>query len=132
MDTALAPGLCTRSLGHSFPRTQSLMQAKIEVKTDSSAAKGIAARKGLGQVRHVEVCQLWLQEMAAKGKIGITKVKGDRNHADILTQHIDNNTLDRQVPFTQQRFRAKRDKSILNIIRAFTTVEKRGKRGFDV
>ena len=34
----------------------------IVVETDSTAAKGIAFRKGLGKVRHIEVCQLWLQE----------------------------------------------------------------------
>ncbi len=32
----------------------------VNVKTDASAAKGIASRKGLGKVRHIDVSQLWL------------------------------------------------------------------------
>ena len=34
----------------------------IVVETDSTAAKGIAFRQGIGKVRHIEVCQLWLQQ----------------------------------------------------------------------
>ena len=33
---------------------------RIRVQADSSAAKGIASRTGLGKVRHVEVAQLWM------------------------------------------------------------------------
>ena len=45
----------------------------IRVKTDATAAKGIASRSGLGKVRHIEVSQLWLQEKVADGKICIEK-----------------------------------------------------------
>ena len=34
----------------------------ITILTDASAAKGIASRRGLGKVRHIEVNQLWVQE----------------------------------------------------------------------
>ena len=37
-------------------------QMTIEMFTDSSAARGIASRRGLGKVRHIAVCQLWLQD----------------------------------------------------------------------
>ena len=41
---------------------------KVNIRTDASAAKGIAHREGLGKVRHLEVAQLWLQEKeAARG-----------------------------------------------------------------
>ena len=33
----------------------------IEVKPDGSAAIGIAQRRGMGKVRHIETNQLWLQ-----------------------------------------------------------------------
>ena len=33
---------------------------KIEVITEASAAKGISMRRGIGQVRHIEVNQLWI------------------------------------------------------------------------
>ena len=65
------------------------------VHTDSSAAKGIATRKGLGKVRHIEVSQLWVQQEVSSGRIRIVKVKGTDNIADILTKHIDNATLNR-------------------------------------
>lgn len=32
----------------------------IRLHTDASAAKGIASRRGLGKVRHIDVSQLWL------------------------------------------------------------------------
>ena len=35
---------------------------KVRLSEDSSAAKGIADRTGLGKVRHIEVNQLWLYE----------------------------------------------------------------------
>ena len=61
---------------------------KIKISTDASAAQGIAARRGLGQVRHIEVGQLWLQEKVNKGQIVIEKVWGKTNMADALTKHV--------------------------------------------
>ena len=46
----------------------------IEINTDASAAKGIASRKGVGRVRHIEVHQLWVPEKVSKGEIVINKV----------------------------------------------------------
>ena len=62
---------------------------KIRIRTDASAAKGIATRKGLGKVRHIEVNQLWLQDRVATGEIEIMKVKGEVNLADALTKHVE-------------------------------------------
>ena len=36
------------------------VNGKVNILTDSSAAKGISARKGVGRVRHIEVNQLWV------------------------------------------------------------------------
>ena len=63
------------------------IDVKIKICTDASAAKGMAARRGLGQVRHIEVHQLWLQEKVNKGQIQIEKVPGKKNIADVLTKH---------------------------------------------
>ena len=59
-----------------------------DVKSDASAAIGIANRVGLGKVRHIEVNQLWLQEKVAKGVINIIKVGTDDNLADALTKAV--------------------------------------------
>ena len=61
--------------------------------TDSSTAKSIANRKGTGRVRHIEVCQLWIQQEVANNRIEIIKVKGENNIADVLTKHVDKCTL---------------------------------------
>ena len=60
----------------------------IKLKTDASAAKGIATRRGLGKVRHIEVSQLWLQEKVQRGDIDVIKVPGKTNKADALTKPV--------------------------------------------
>ena len=72
---------------------------------DSSAAKGIAARQGLGKVRHIEVCQLWLQQKSQDGTITIKKVKGTDNPADILTKHVPQESLNRYLEQLGFRFK---------------------------
>jgi len=53
---------------------------------DSSAAKSIASRTGLGKLRHLEIKFLWLQECVRIGKVVLSKVRGDINPADVLTK----------------------------------------------
>ena len=64
------------------------LQSRIVLETDSSAAKGIAGRKGLGKTRHIEVCHLWLQEKARNGDVEVVKIAGDRNIADLQTKYL--------------------------------------------
>jgi chemotaxis response regulator CheB len=65
----------------------------VNVKTDASAAKGIASRRGLGKVRHIDVSQLWLQDRVSKGEIIIEKVSTHNNIADAMTKHVDSGKL---------------------------------------
>ena len=58
----------------------------IELRTDASAAKGIASRRGLGKVRRIELAQLWLQDHVANGRIRIVKIAGSDNYSDSLTK----------------------------------------------
>ena len=60
---------------------------ELVVYTDSSAAKGMSNRRGLGKVRHVELNQLWLQDQVARGKITVRKIKGEDNISDSLTKY---------------------------------------------
>ncbi len=39
----------------------------LELKTDASAARGVILRQGVGEVRHLQIKQLWLQEMGPRG-----------------------------------------------------------------
>ena len=56
--------------------------------TDSSAALGIAARAGIGKVRHLRTQGLWVQEVKANNRIKFLKVLGEKNLADLLTKHM--------------------------------------------
>ena len=38
------------------------VRTRIRIMTDASAGQAIAARKGLGKVRHIETAMLWVQE----------------------------------------------------------------------
>ena len=58
------------------------------VKSDASAAVSIANRRGFGEVRHIEVCQLWLQDKVRRGDIKIVKVGDHENLADALTKYV--------------------------------------------
>ncbi len=58
---------------------------RLRIKTDASVAKSLAARRGLGGMRHIERNQLWLQEKVNNGQLEIEKVKGEINRADALT-----------------------------------------------
>jgi len=60
--------------------------AKIRLLVDSSAAKSIASRTGLGKLRHLGIQFLWLQEAVRRKKVVLSKVRGDINPADVLTK----------------------------------------------
>ena len=62
------------------------MAVKVKVKTDSSTAKAVAGRRGLGKLRHVELKYFWVQEAVARGRIVVRKVDGAWNPADVLTK----------------------------------------------
>ena len=61
---------------------------RIHIKSDASAAIGIASRRGLGKIRHLEVSQVWLQQRVANEELKIDKVKEADNIADALTKHV--------------------------------------------
>ena len=69
----------------------------IEVFTDATAAKGVASRRGLGGTRHIEVHYLWVQEKVANKDIRLGKVWGRENPADLLTKHLDAQTMNRYM-----------------------------------
>ena len=52
------------------------VECAATLNTDASAALGIASRRGLGKVRHIDVSQLWLQQRVANGDLIVQKVDG--------------------------------------------------------
>ena len=57
----------------------------VRLSFDSSGAKGIAAKRGAGGVRHIELRTLWLQAAVERKRITLRKVPGKVNPADIGT-----------------------------------------------
>ena len=62
------------------------------MKTDSTAAKGITNRRGHGKVKHLQTCELWLQEVVRDKRIEIQKVGTRENPADLMTKYLDSKT----------------------------------------
>eukprot|EP00973_Karenia_brevis_P055805 7761846-Karenia_brevis.AAC.1 len=57
----------------------------IMLGTDSTAAKSPVCRRGLGKMRHLEIRDLWLQKEVSDGKSVVSKVPGEENPADLMT-----------------------------------------------
>ncbi len=70
---------------------------KITIRSDASAAIGIANRVCIGKVRRVEVNQMWLQEKVYVGEIEIVKVRSEDNLADALTKPMDAVSIQRHI-----------------------------------
>ena len=65
------------------------LEHSVHIYTDSSAAMGMIARKGIGRVRHIEVGELWIQDAVKAKLLTVNKVKGEDNPAYILTKHVE-------------------------------------------
>ena len=70
------------------------ISTKIEVRLDSSSARGILNRQGVGKIRHLAVKALWCQDIVRQGLITIKPVPGVKNIADIGTKALTISRLD--------------------------------------
>ena len=66
---------------------------KIRVHSDAAAAIGIARRRGLGRIRHLDVEDLWVQDCLRQGRVELVKIASAENPADALTKHVDRSIL---------------------------------------
>ena len=78
------------------------VDVSVSVSTDSSAAKGIANRRGLGKLRHIELSELWVQDLIAKGRITVYKINGNENSSDSLTKHSTGERIGQTLKFCNQ------------------------------
>ena len=60
---------------------------------DSSAARGIASRVGVGRMKHLQVRQLWIQEQVRQGRATVSWMPRNDNLADVLTHPCSENQL---------------------------------------
>ena len=67
----------------------------IRIYSDSSSARALSNRKGLGKQRHVQTRYLWLQERVALRHLEVKKIATKENLSDILTKSCNRETLER-------------------------------------
>ena len=60
-------------------------ELEVNLKTDSSAAKGTLTRHGSGRIKHLTAKQLWVQEALKTYQIEVNKIGREFNSADLLT-----------------------------------------------
>ena len=76
------------AFGLQSPSQGSLVEAKVRIQVDATAAKSIVERKGLSNVRHLDTAALWIQEQQVRRILPLDKVPGTRNEADMMTKHL--------------------------------------------
>ena len=64
------------------------------LRSDSPGATGVASRRGLQRLRHLDVRFLWLQAETANNNVRISKVPGPENVADADTKPADRRSLE--------------------------------------
>ena len=82
---ALAKG-AVESLGVKAIMMDLGVKADVRIWLDSSAAKAIASREGLGRTRHIDVQYLWIQDLTRRGVIRLKKIGGRENPSDMMTK----------------------------------------------
>ena len=78
------------------------VDCSIVLKSDASAAIAIANRRGFGKVKHIEVCQLWLQDKVRRGDVKVVKVGTHENLADALTKYVSRDGMCMHMKYTNQ------------------------------
>ena len=68
-------------------------EVKLDCLTDSSAAKGITARRGVGKVKHLDLRELWLQDKTENKELRVLKEGTAMNWADIGTKALDGSRI---------------------------------------
>ena len=65
------------------------VELTLSVKTDSSAAHGVAHRRGVGKIRHLHTPLLWIQQCVKTRGVRLSKVPGTINWSDLGTKPVD-------------------------------------------
>ena len=77
---------CTEGMGMRSLLSDFNIDVEIVVKSDATAAIGMAKRQGLGRVRHLATSDLWIQQRLRQGAFSILKHPGASNSADLMTK----------------------------------------------
>jgi hypothetical protein len=87
------------------------LTAKVQIATDSSAAKSFCSKRGLVRAqRHVQTRYLWVQERIAAGDITVIKVSTVDNVSDILTKSVSRILMQKQLQTLKLSFEGSKSK----------------------
>ena len=78
--------VCTEGLGVQSVLRDFGIDVAIQVRSDATAAIGMARRLGLGRVRHLATADLWIQQRVKAGDFSLVKQLGTSNCADLMTK----------------------------------------------
>jgi len=70
-------------------------RAKAKLSADATTGNSLASRRGLGQISHIEVSEIWIQGAVKKERIDLAKSKRPFDLAGLFTKHVDRSTLDK-------------------------------------
>lgn len=80
-------------------------EVEIVLHSDASAAIGASQRLGAGKrMKHLEIQDLWIQQLVRNKVLIIKKVSTHENPSDILTKHVGREWLDRVCQMCNMRF----------------------------
>ena len=69
------------------------IEMTLSAKTDSSAAHGVAHRRGVGKIRHLHTPLLWIQQCVKSRGVKLTRVPGSINWSDLGTKPVDKSRM---------------------------------------
>ena len=64
------------------------VEVQLKIRSDSSAARAIGNRRGLGRVRHLDTRFLWVQERIALKHFCVEAVSTEENTGDLFTKSL--------------------------------------------
>ena len=67
----------------------------MKVRTDSSAARSMVQRQGIGRVRHLDASLLWVQQKESERAFSVAAIPSELNSADIGTREFDKEEIAR-------------------------------------
>ena len=86
-------------------------EVEVVLHSDASAAIGASQRLGAGKrMKHLEIQDLWIQQLVRNKILIVKKVSTHENPSDILTKHVGREWLDRVCRMCNMRFPGEDDK----------------------
>jgi hypothetical protein len=73
------------------------VQWPIVLHSELSTARSFASRRGVGNVRNLQVRHLWLQAEVGGQRVVLRRIAGEDNPADALTKYLNKRDVDRHL-----------------------------------